>query len=126
MPNEAGQVVFKVDGSVFQARHTLVLRAARNTVLFGITMLTDDTIQKLQFILNKEIQPVLAAREEIVEAINRHYGQTETESVDSMLQEFTDTQIDFTETDTSRPNSGYTGFSAVLGSATVDNFMLEQ
>src|SRR5438034_7179041 len=58
-----------------------------------------DTLQKLQFILNKDIQPVLAAREQIVEAINRHYGQTETESVDSMLQEFTDTQIDFTETE---------------------------
>ncbi len=58
-----------------------------------------DTIQKLQFILNKDIQPVLAAKEQIIEAINRHYGQTETESVDSMLQEFTDTQIDFTETE---------------------------
>jgi type IV pilus assembly protein PilB len=58
-----------------------------------------DTLQKLQFILNKDITPVLAPREQIVEAINRHYGQTETESVDSMLQEFTDTQIDFTETD---------------------------
>src|SRR4030095_1582403 len=49
------------------------------------------------FILNKDIQPVLAAREQIVEAINRHYGQTETESVDSMTQELTDTQIDVTE-----------------------------
>jgi type IV pilus assembly protein PilB len=58
-----------------------------------------DTLQKLQFILNKDIQPVLAPREQIIEAINRHYGQTETESVDSMLQEFTDTQIDFTETE---------------------------
>jgi type IV pilus assembly protein PilB len=58
-----------------------------------------DTMQKLQFILNKDIQPVLAPREQIVEAINRHYGQTETESVDSMLQEFTDTAIDFTETE---------------------------
>src|SRR5919204_4211845 len=58
-----------------------------------------DTMQKLQFILNKDIQPVLASREQIVEAINRHYGQTETESVDSMLQEFTDTAIDFTETE---------------------------
>src|SRR5262249_7127363 len=56
-----------------------------------------DTVQKLQFILNKDIQPVLAPREQIVEAINRHYGQTETESVDSMLQEFTDTAIDFNE-----------------------------
>src|SRR5256886_98898 len=42
---------------------------------------------------------VLAAREQIGEAIKRDYGQTETESVDSMLQEFTDTQIDFTETE---------------------------
>ncbi len=58
-----------------------------------------ETISKLQFILNKDIQPVLAAKEQIVEAINRHYGQTETESVDSMLPEFTDTQIDFTETE---------------------------
>jgi type IV pilus assembly protein PilB len=58
-----------------------------------------DTVQKLQFILNKDIQPVLAPREQIVEAINRHYGQTETESVDSMLAEFTDTAIDFTETE---------------------------
>ncbi len=58
-----------------------------------------DTVQKLQFILNKDIQPVLAAREQIIEAINRHYGQTETESVDSMLAEFTDTAIDFTETE---------------------------
>jgi type IV pilus assembly protein PilB len=60
-----------------------------------------DTLQKLQFILNKDIQPVISAKEQIVEAINRHYGQTETESVDSMLQEFTDTQIDFTETESS-------------------------
>src|SRR5260370_6679085 len=56
-----------------------------------------DTMPKLQFILNKDIQPVLAPREQIIEAINRHYGQTETESVDSMLQEFTDTAIDFNE-----------------------------
>src|SRR5579862_9779411 len=63
-----------------------------------------DTVQKLQFILNKEIQPVLAPKEQIVEAINRHYGQTETESVDSVLAEFTDTQIDFTETEATKAN----------------------
>jgi type IV pilus assembly protein PilB len=59
----------------------------------------DDVLQKLQFILNKDIKPVLADREQIVAAINRHYGQTETESVDSMIAEFTDTQIEFTETE---------------------------
>src|SRR5215468_7892369 len=58
-----------------------------------------DTMEKLRFILNKDIAPVLADREEIIAAINAHYGQSETESVDSMLSEFTDTQIDFTETE---------------------------
>ena len=58
-----------------------------------------DTIQKLQFILNKDVQPVLAVQEQIQEAINRNYGQTETESVDSMLVEFTDTAIEFTQTE---------------------------
>jgi type IV pilus assembly protein PilB len=56
-----------------------------------------ETIDKLQFILNKDVQPLLAPQEQIIEAINRHYGQSETESVDSMLSEFTDTQIDSTE-----------------------------
>ena len=41
----------------------------------------------------------LATRESILEAINRYYGQIEGESADSMLQEFTDTAIDFTETE---------------------------
>src|SRR6202008_1041378 len=39
----------------------------------------------------------LATREQIIEAINRHYGQTETENVDALLQEFTDSAIDFDE-----------------------------
>jgi type IV pilus assembly protein PilB len=56
-----------------------------------------DTILKLQFILNMDIQPILAPREQIIEAINRHYGQTETENVPALLQEFTDLAIDFDE-----------------------------
>ncbi len=58
-----------------------------------------DTIEKLRFILNRRIETALAPRENILEAINRYYGQTGGESADSMLQEFTDTAIDFTETD---------------------------
>jgi type IV pilus assembly protein PilB len=57
-----------------------------------------DTLEKLRFILNRRIETALAPRESIQEAINRHYGQVEGESADSMLQEFTDTAIDFTET----------------------------
>ncbi|MCE9545836.1 MAG: GspE/PulE family protein [Planctomycetia bacterium] len=58
-----------------------------------------DTFEKLRFILDSKIDIVLAPRENILEAINRHYGALEGESADSMLQEFTDTAIDFTETE---------------------------
>ena len=58
-----------------------------------------DTFEKLRFILNKQVEIALAPRENILEAINRHYGQMEDQSADSMLQEFTDTAIDFTETE---------------------------
>ncbi|HUT14087.1 MAG TPA: GspE/PulE family protein [Thermoguttaceae bacterium] len=58
-----------------------------------------ETIEKLRFILNRRIEIALAPRESILEAINRYYGQTVGESADSMLQEFTDTAIDFTETE---------------------------
>jgi type IV pilus assembly protein PilB len=57
-----------------------------------------DTREKLRFILNRNVEIALAPRESILEAINRHYGQVDGESADSMLQEFTDTAIDFTET----------------------------
>jgi len=57
-----------------------------------------ETFEKLRFILARTIEIALAPREAIVEHINRYYGQIEGESADSMLQEFTDTAIDFTET----------------------------
>ena len=57
-----------------------------------------DTQEKLRFILNRDIELALAPRDQIAEAINRHYGVSDGESADSMLQEFTDTAIDFTET----------------------------
>jgi len=57
-----------------------------------------ETIEKLRFILNRRVEVALAPSESINEAINRYYGQVEGESADSMLQEFTDTAIDFTET----------------------------
>src|SRR5436853_73139 len=91
------------------ARENVVLPMSQENGALKIIMSDPsdfDTMQKLQFILNKDIQPALAPREQIIEAINRHYGQTETESVDSMLQEFTDTQIDFTETEATAAMGG--------------------
>ena len=65
-----------------------------------------DTIEKLRFILNRRIEIALAPREKILEAINKYYSQIEGESADSVLQEFTDTAIDFTETETTTSSVG--------------------
>jgi type IV pilus assembly protein PilB len=65
-----------------------------------------DTVEKLRFILNRRIEIALAPREKILEAINKYYSQIEGESADSVLQEFTDTKIDFTETETTTAATG--------------------
>ena len=57
-----------------------------------------DTIENLRFILNRDVSVALAPKSLIIGAINTSYGQMEGESADSILQEFTDTAIDFTET----------------------------
>jgi type IV pilus assembly protein PilB len=58
-----------------------------------------EILDKLRFILNREIKVKVAPNEAIQSAINRHYGHSETESVDSMLSEFTETAIDLTQTE---------------------------
>src|SRR5690242_12786644 len=93
-------VVEMVPESVARENHVIPLSHENNALQIVMSDPNDiDTIEKLRFILNKDIAPVLADREDIIAAINSHYGQSETESVDSMLSEFTDTQIDFTETE---------------------------
>jgi type IV pilus assembly protein PilB len=84
------------------ARENVVLPLALEGNMMKIAMNDPTNIEvldKLRFVLNRDIQPVLAPQEQIQEAINRNYGQTETESVDSMLVEFTDTAIEFTQTE---------------------------
>ncbi len=84
------------------ARENIVMPLAQEGGLIRVIMhdpLDFDTIDKLRFVLNRDIEISLAPKESIVEAINKYYGSStaETESVDSMLQEFTDTAIDFAE-----------------------------
>ncbi|MBR6481275.1 MAG: type II/IV secretion system protein, partial [Thermoguttaceae bacterium] len=56
-----------------------------------------DTFEKLRFILQRPIEPMIASKEAIQEAINRHYSQNIAESADSMIHDLTDTAIDFTQ-----------------------------
>ncbi len=82
------------------ARENLVLPIESDGDSVTIAMSNPNNIEildKLRFVLNRDIRPVMAPLESITAAINRHYGQSETESVDSMISEFTETQIDFTD-----------------------------
>ncbi len=93
-------VIEMLPESVARTYAVLPLTSERRVFVVAVGDPCDaDLVQKLEFILNRSIRTVLAPREQIVEAINRHYGQSETESVDSMLTEFTDTAIDFTQTE---------------------------
>ena len=84
------------------ARENVVMPLAQENGAIKVIMHdpTDfETIEKLRFVLNREIEVALAPKEAIVEAINQLLRpDVGTESVDSMLQEFTDTAIDFAET----------------------------
>src|SRR5580765_947331 len=96
-------VIEMVPESVARENAVIPLSHENNQLQIVVSNPEDiETLDKLRFILNKDVQAVLSDREQIQEAINRHYGQTESESVDSLLSEFTDTAIDFTETESTR------------------------
>ena len=95
------------------ARENVVMPLAQGSGTIKVIMHDPhgfETIEKLRFVLNREIEVALAPKEAIVEAINKYYGGAsgETESVDSMLQEFTDTAIDFAEDGSTGTKSGTT------------------
>ncbi|MFM7112272.1 MAG: type II/IV secretion system protein, partial [Planctomycetota bacterium] len=46
-----------------------------------------DLVNKLQFILNKEIVPSVASKDQITELINKHYGSDDDNAVAQLLKE---------------------------------------
>ena len=93
-------VIELVPEAVARDRLVLPLSLEGNTLKLIMTDPDNyEKIQAIQFILNRDIQPVIASQEQIQEAINRSYGQDETQSVDSVISEFTATQIDNTSLD---------------------------
>jgi len=54
-----------------------------------------ESVDAIRFRLNMDVDCVLASREQVQQVIAGYTEQTESESVDSMLQEFTSTDIQF-------------------------------
>jgi type IV pilus assembly protein PilB len=78
--------------SVARENELIPLQLQGNTLLVAMTNPHNrDTLQKLSFILNKDVVGVGCDPDDMDDAISRHYGEYETEAVDSYLVEFTDT-----------------------------------
>ena len=93
-------IILRIPESVARENHVLPIADSDSSLTVVMSNPQDlETIEKLRFILNRNINAFCGASDEIGEAINRFYGQIEGESADSILQEFTDSQIDFTETE---------------------------
>lgn len=94
-------VIELVPESVARENVVIPLGLDDDTIRVAVSNAMDyEVLDKLRFVLNREIKIAVASKEMIQNAINRHYGDSQTESVDSMLAEFTETAIDFTETET--------------------------
>ncbi len=90
------------------ARENLVMPVSLNNdrlMVASTDPMNLEVLDKLRFILNRDVEMAAASKESILSAVNRHYGQAETESVDSMMMEFTETAIDFTETELTEAES---------------------
>jgi hypothetical protein len=92
------EVIALVPESLVRESLVFPVAAEGETVTFAAVDPEDIALaDKLSFAIARKVRLVPAGRDEIVALINKHYGESdeETESVDSMLQEFNDTAIDF-------------------------------
>ncbi|MDY3557123.1 hypothetical protein R5W24_006310, partial [Gemmata sp. JC717] len=90
-------VVQLIPESVARAHTVLAVRLDGRTVHVATADPSDVLLRdKLSFLLNKYIAFAQYPRDEIRDAIDRLYGRTETESVDSYLTEFADTAVEAT------------------------------
>lgn len=126
--NGAVRSLFDVPRSVIElipesvARENVILPIASDAETLTIAAVDANDIllaDKLSFIFNRKIKLVAHPRAVILGAINHHYGHTKTESVDSMLCEFTDTAIAYTAS-AAAPASGKAKSRGRIANAVVE------
>jgi type IV pilus assembly protein PilB len=100
-----GEAIEIVSRETATMHNILPLRLKNSRLTVAISNLDLSTIDNLQFILNKEIKPVLAPDEEIRQAIERYYGREES-TVETMLQDFTESEVSFAELAGESENEG--------------------
>lgn len=110
------QILEMVPESVARENTALPLSFDGTTLTFAVADETSIALHdKLMFILNCNIELVRGRRSDIEEAISRNYARVELESVDSMIQEFTETAIDFSEDELAEADYGHADAIACIG-----------
>ena len=107
-------IIALVPESVARENVVLPLRIESDSLIVAISdPMKFEVIDKLRFILNRDIKCEVATNDNILTAINRHYGggggAGGGESVDSMIAEFTETAIDFTQTEVQNAETSSAG-----------------
>ncbi|MDP6439199.1 MAG: ATPase, T2SS/T4P/T4SS family [Candidatus Brocadiia bacterium] len=100
----APEAMEMVPRNVAKMHHIMPMNLENQTLTVAIDDLDLATIDNLQFILDREVRPVLATAEQIDEALARNYGSEES-TVDSMLREFTESDVSFSDLSTSEMSS---------------------
>jgi uncharacterized protein (TIGR02996 family) len=80
------------------ARENLVFPLAHRPDFLLLAMAREDdrdTLQKLQFILNRDIEAYPAPADQIRDAIERHYGRVPRDEAPRYLEEFVDAALDW-------------------------------
>ncbi|MDR1957566.1 MAG: GspE/PulE family protein [Planctomycetaceae bacterium] len=90
-------IVELISESVARERNVMPYEEDGETLKIVVSNPNDvDTIDRIGFYVGRPLEIVVSSPEAITEAINNHYSQSFGESADSMMQEMTDTAIDFT------------------------------
>jgi len=84
------------DIPVVDLKNIMPVRLRDGALTVAISDLDLCKIDNLQFILDREVKPVLAPAEDIEQAIQQYYG-TEESTVDNMLREFSESEVSFSE-----------------------------
>ncbi|WP_168218754.1 GspE/PulE/PilB domain-containing protein [Limnoglobus roseus] len=91
-------VIELIPESVARENNILPIASSAETLTVAAANANDILLaDKLSFIIARKIKLVEFPRAVIFAAIAHHYGRVPTESIDSMLAEFTDTAIEFTQ-----------------------------
>ena len=90
------KVIALTTESIARENNVIPISTDGETIFFAAADPTDISVaDKLRFVLAKDVRLLPAPRQDIQRAIDQYYDGRETESVYTMICEFTETAIDF-------------------------------